>query len=188
MALGCATPDRGINLNWQSWAAVGAIRRAPRAPVRQMTTGYRDQTLDRPPMLVVASQRLDSVRPEDGEHTETTAEPGNRSDQSNLGDGGLIAGVVNARLRLSTAYEHYYSVPLSNGVTSIGLVSTRLQSPGCGGKVSIPRGPGLAGRDHQALMWYTAAALQLLTPGKRNAIGRMRAANCLTRCTNQDNQ
>jgi hypothetical protein len=54
---------------------------------------------------IVASQRLDPVRPEDGEHSETTAEAGEWSDQSNLGKGLFIAGVIGARLRVPSARE-----------------------------------------------------------------------------------
>jgi hypothetical protein len=64
---------------------------------------------------IVASQRLDPVRPEDGEHSETAAEAGEWSDQSNLGDGRLIAGVLGARLRASPAREHCCSYPASDG-------------------------------------------------------------------------
>ena len=53
---------------------------------------------------IVANQRLDPVRPEDGEHNETTAE-GEWSDQSNLGDGWLIAGAIGACLRVPSARE-----------------------------------------------------------------------------------
>jgi hypothetical protein len=60
-----------------------------------------------PIMLVwiVAGQRLDPVPPEDREHSETTAEGGEWPDQSNLGDGRLIAGVRAVRLRVSSARE-----------------------------------------------------------------------------------
>ena len=50
---------------------------------------------------IVANQRLYPIRPENGEHSETTAEGGERSDQSKSGDGRLIAGVAAARLRVS---------------------------------------------------------------------------------------
>ena len=56
---------------------------------------------------IVASQRLDPVRPEDGEHCETAAEAGEWSDQSNLGKGRFIAGVISARLRVPSASESY---------------------------------------------------------------------------------
>jgi hypothetical protein len=41
---------------------------------------------------ILASQRLDPVRPEDGEHSETTPEASEWSDQSNLGGGPAILG------------------------------------------------------------------------------------------------
>jgi hypothetical protein len=51
---------------------------------------------------IVTNQRLDPIRPEHGEHSETTAEGGEWSDQSKSGDGRLIAGVAAAfRLRVS---------------------------------------------------------------------------------------
>ena len=49
---------------------------------------------------IVASQSLDPVRPQDGEPSETAAEAGEWSDQSNLRDGRLIAGALGARLRV----------------------------------------------------------------------------------------
>ena len=54
---------------------------------------------------IVASQRLDPVRPQDREHSETTAEAGEWSDQSNLGKGRFIAGFIGARLRVPSARE-----------------------------------------------------------------------------------
>jgi hypothetical protein len=54
---------------------------------------------------IVANQRLDPVRPEDREHSETAAEAGEWSDQSNLGKGRFIAGVIDARLRIPSARE-----------------------------------------------------------------------------------
>jgi hypothetical protein len=46
---------------------------------------YHNEPLHQSSMLVqiVAGQRLDPVRPEDSEHSETAAEPGKRADQSN---------------------------------------------------------------------------------------------------------
>jgi hypothetical protein len=54
---------------------------------------------------IVASQRLDPVRPEDGEHSETTTEAGEWSDQSDLEDSWLIAGAIGACLRVPSARE-----------------------------------------------------------------------------------
>jgi hypothetical protein len=51
---------------------------------------------------IEAGQRLDPVRPEDREHGENAAE-GERPDQSNSRDGGLIASLVGARLGVSSA-------------------------------------------------------------------------------------
>ena len=45
---------------------------------------------------IVTNQRLDPVRPEDGEPCETT-EAGEWSDQSNLGDGRRITAALDAR-------------------------------------------------------------------------------------------
>jgi hypothetical protein len=82
---------------------------------------------------IVASQRLDPVRPEDAEHSETTAEAGEWSDQSNLGDGRLIAGVLGVRHRVSPAREHCCSYPASDRrECSVNPVSARLQPIGCG--------------------------------------------------------
>ena len=54
---------------------------------------------------IVASQRLDPVRPQDREHSETTAEAGEWSDQSNLGDGRRITAALDARFYVSPARE-----------------------------------------------------------------------------------
>jgi hypothetical protein len=60
---------------------------------------------------IEAVQRLDPVRPEDGEHGKNAAEGGEWSDQSNAGDGGLIASLVGARLRVSSAIRHLRPTP-----------------------------------------------------------------------------
>ena len=54
---------------------------------------------------IAASQRLNPVGPEDGEHSKTAAEAGEGSDQSNLGDSWLIAGAIGACLRVLSARE-----------------------------------------------------------------------------------
>jgi hypothetical protein len=83
---------------------------------------------------IVASQPLDPVWPEDREHSETAAEHGDWSDQSSFEDFGLVAGVHSARLRVSSAREHRCS-PVPKGRRDyVKLVSSRLQSPGCGTK------------------------------------------------------
>jgi hypothetical protein len=56
---------------------------------------------------IVASQRLDPVQPEDSEHSETTAETGEWSDQSSLEDSWLIAGAIGACLRVPSAPESW---------------------------------------------------------------------------------
>jgi hypothetical protein len=67
---------------------------------------------------IVASQRLDPVRPEDDEDSETAAEAGEYSDQRNR-------HVISVRLRVS-------SRALPTPDVLINHISTRLQSPGCG--------------------------------------------------------
>jgi hypothetical protein len=54
---------------------------------------------------IVTNQRLDPIRPENGEHSETTAEAGEWSDQSNSGEGRFVAGVIGARLCVPSARE-----------------------------------------------------------------------------------
>jgi hypothetical protein len=88
---------------------------------------------------IVASQRLDPVRPEDGEHSETAAKAREWSDQSNLGDGRLIAGVLGARLRASPAREHCCSYPGSDGrECSRNLIAAELQPLTSGGHHDRP--------------------------------------------------
>jgi hypothetical protein len=86
---------------------------------------------------IVASQRLDPVPPEDGEHSETTAEAGEWSDQSNLGDGRLIAGILGARFRVSPAREHCCSYARLLTAVNVLLISLR---PGCNQGVVATRG------------------------------------------------
>jgi hypothetical protein len=85
---------------------------------------------------IEASQRLNPFRPEDGKHSETAAEAGEWSDQTNWGDGRLIASVLGARLRVSSAHEHRCSFRL---LTAADVILISLQRR-CNRRVVAARG------------------------------------------------